>query len=152
MASMPRHVEEPAREIPVVQDCDVCVLGGSCTGVFAAVRAAQMGASVAILFFVSLLTVTRVGVSNTLLLHVNNFYWGFSSEQIGVFMLVIFLSLFPALWLATRGTASIGKRNAAVCSVAGVALTHPIVVLACWRNLLAEGLRELGGLELLDAE
>jgi hypothetical protein len=43
------EILEPARAIPVVQDCDVCVLGGSCTGVFAAVRAAQMGAKVALI-------------------------------------------------------------------------------------------------------
>jgi len=41
-------IQEQPRSVPVVQDCDVCVLGGSCTGVFAAVRAAQMGAKVAI--------------------------------------------------------------------------------------------------------
>jgi len=41
-------IEEKPRSVPVVQDCDVCVLGGSCTGVFAAVRAAQLGAKVAL--------------------------------------------------------------------------------------------------------
>ena len=41
-------IEEKPRNVPVVQECDVCVLGGSCTGVFAAVRAAQMGAKVAL--------------------------------------------------------------------------------------------------------
>ena len=41
-------IREPPRDIPVVQACDVCVLGGSCTGVFAAVRAAQLGAKVAL--------------------------------------------------------------------------------------------------------
>jgi len=41
-------IREAPRSVPVVQDCDVCVLGGSCTGVFAAVRAAQMGAKVAL--------------------------------------------------------------------------------------------------------
>jgi len=41
-------IEEQPRNVRVVQDCDVCVLGGSCTGVFAAVRAAQMGARVAL--------------------------------------------------------------------------------------------------------
>ena len=41
-------ITESPRSILVVQDCDVCVLGGSCTGVFAAVRAAQMGARVAL--------------------------------------------------------------------------------------------------------
>lgn len=34
--------------IPVYNEVDICVLGGSCTGVFAAVRAARLGARVAI--------------------------------------------------------------------------------------------------------
>jgi hypothetical protein len=41
-------IQEPSREIPVVHECDICVIGGGCTGVFAAVRAAQLGASVAL--------------------------------------------------------------------------------------------------------
>lgn len=41
-------LQEPAREIPVVGEFDLCVLGGSCTGVFAAIRAARLGLSVAI--------------------------------------------------------------------------------------------------------
>ena len=48
-ASEANTILEPARTVPVVQECDVCVLGGSCTGVFAAVRAAQSGAKVAII-------------------------------------------------------------------------------------------------------
>ncbi len=40
---------EPAREIPVVLECDLCVIGGSCTGMFAAVRAARLGLSVALI-------------------------------------------------------------------------------------------------------
>ena len=43
-----RTIHEPARELPVVTDVDLCVVGGSCTGVFAAVRAARLGARVAI--------------------------------------------------------------------------------------------------------
>ncbi len=43
-----KTVMEPERAIPVVHETDICVVGGSCTGVFAAVRAARMGASVAI--------------------------------------------------------------------------------------------------------
>lgn len=42
-------VREPARETPVVHECDVCVVGGSCTGVFAAVAAARLGAKVALI-------------------------------------------------------------------------------------------------------
>ncbi len=41
-------VHEPRREVPVIADVDVCVIGGSATGVFAAVRAARLGASVAL--------------------------------------------------------------------------------------------------------
>jgi hypothetical protein len=41
-------IHEEARETPVIHECDICVLGGSCTGVFAAVRAARLGASVAL--------------------------------------------------------------------------------------------------------
>lgn len=41
-------IHEPARETPVVGDFDLCVVGGSCTGVFAAIRAARLGLSVAI--------------------------------------------------------------------------------------------------------
>jgi len=41
-------VVEDARRTPVAAECDVCVVGGSCTGVFAAVRAAQLGADVVI--------------------------------------------------------------------------------------------------------
>lgn len=39
-------IREPAREIPIRDHADVVVIGGSCTGVFAAVRAARMGCSV----------------------------------------------------------------------------------------------------------
>lgn len=34
--------------LPVIDDVDICILGGSCTGVFAGVRAARLGASVAV--------------------------------------------------------------------------------------------------------
>ena len=36
------------QKLPVINEVDICVLGGSCTGVFAAVRAARLGAKVAI--------------------------------------------------------------------------------------------------------
>jgi len=40
------YITEPAKQIPVVYEADVCVIGGSATGVFAAVRAARLGARV----------------------------------------------------------------------------------------------------------
>lgn len=42
-------VREPARDIPVAGEYDIIVAGGGCTGVFAAVRAARLGARVAII-------------------------------------------------------------------------------------------------------
>jgi len=36
----------PAEEVNVAAEADLCVIGGSCTGVFAAVRAARLGAKV----------------------------------------------------------------------------------------------------------
>src|SRR5882757_7608580 len=44
-----KTVHENARETPVWHDVDLCVLGGSCTGVFAAVRAARLGAKVVLI-------------------------------------------------------------------------------------------------------
>lgn len=41
-------INEPARTMPIVWRGDLCVVGGSCTGVFAAVRAARLGLSVAL--------------------------------------------------------------------------------------------------------
>ncbi len=41
-------IREPARHVPVVDDCDLCVIGGGSTGVFAAVSAARLGARVAL--------------------------------------------------------------------------------------------------------
>ncbi|MBN1676669.1 MAG: FAD-dependent oxidoreductase [Kiritimatiellae bacterium] len=42
-------INEPARMTPVAHECDICIVGGSGTGVFAAVRAARLGASVALI-------------------------------------------------------------------------------------------------------
>jgi hypothetical protein len=40
--------ESTAKNLPLAGEFDICVLGGSCTGVFAAVRAARLGAKVAV--------------------------------------------------------------------------------------------------------
>lgn len=48
MNSSSQVIHESAKQIPVVYEADVCVLGGSCTGLFAAIRAARLGARVVI--------------------------------------------------------------------------------------------------------
>ena len=59
-------VRENPRETPVIYDCDICVIGGSCTGLFAAVRAARLGASVALIeangFFGGVATAAKVNI------------------------------------------------------------------------------------------
>lgn len=37
------------KKLPVLNEVDICVLGGSCTGVFAALRASRLGAKVAVI-------------------------------------------------------------------------------------------------------
>ncbi len=39
----------PAEKLPVIEEADICVIGGSCTGVFAAIRAARLGAKVVLI-------------------------------------------------------------------------------------------------------
>ncbi|UCD50733.1 MAG: FAD-dependent oxidoreductase [Phycisphaerales bacterium] len=59
-------IREAPRQTPVVHDCDICIIGGSCTGVFAAVRAARLGASVALVegngFFGGVATAAKVNI------------------------------------------------------------------------------------------
>ena len=61
---------EPPRETPVVHECDICVIGGSCTGVFAAVAAARLGARVALIelngFFGGVATASQVSIWHSL--------------------------------------------------------------------------------------
>ena len=41
-------IHEAARDLPIAAEVDLCVVGGSCTGVFAAVAAARLGLSVCV--------------------------------------------------------------------------------------------------------
>lgn len=43
------YIYEPEKKLPVIAEADLCVVGGSCTGVFAAVRAARLGMKVVLL-------------------------------------------------------------------------------------------------------
>lgn len=42
-------ITEPSRQVPIIHETDICVIGGSCTGVFAAIRAARLGARVTVI-------------------------------------------------------------------------------------------------------
>jgi len=59
-------VHEAPRQTPIAHECDICIIGGSCTGVFAAVRAARLGARVALVeangFFGGVATAAKVNI------------------------------------------------------------------------------------------
>jgi GPH family glycoside/pentoside/hexuronide:cation symporter len=74
--------------------------------------------------------VTAVGMGNTMLLHVSNFVYGFSSEQIGIFMLCIFLSLLPAAWISKRVVHRWGKKHGIIAVTCVMALVGPVPVMA----------------------
>ncbi|MBQ8509536.1 MAG: FAD-dependent oxidoreductase [Clostridia bacterium] len=68
---MDNYIVEPQRKIPVTAEADLCVVGGSCTGVFAAVRAARMGLRVVLVERMNMLggaaTLGLVNIWHTLL-------------------------------------------------------------------------------------
>lgn len=41
-------IKKASIQLPIIEEVDICILGGSCTGVFAGVRAARLGATVAV--------------------------------------------------------------------------------------------------------
>lgn len=43
------YITEPAKKVPLIAKADLCVVGGSCTGVFAAIRAARLGLKVVLI-------------------------------------------------------------------------------------------------------
>jgi GPH family glycoside/pentoside/hexuronide:cation symporter len=78
----------------------------------------------------NLVLVTAVGVSNTMLLHINQFFYGFSSQQTGIFMLCIFLCLFPAAWLAKNFVHRFGKERGVIRLICCMSVIGPIPVMA----------------------
>lgn len=77
----------------------------------------------------SVVLVTAIGISNTMLLHVNLYFYGFSSAQTGIFILSVMLSLFPATWLAMYGGRVFGKAKAIMIYLGAIAILLPVPVL-----------------------
>jgi Na+/melibiose symporter-like transporter len=77
----------------------------------------------------NLVLIVAVGVSNTMLLHVNNFFYGFSSQQTGIFMLCIFLCLLPAAWISKHFVHRFGKERGVIRLICCMAVIGPIPVM-----------------------
>jgi Na+/melibiose symporter-like transporter len=78
----------------------------------------------------NLLVVIAIGMALTMVLHINTFFYGLSSEQMGIYMLSILLALPPASWLAMNGTRLLGKPKAIVRFTLIITLLSPMPVLA----------------------
>jgi Na+/melibiose symporter-like transporter len=78
----------------------------------------------------NLLVMIAIGIALTMVLHINTFFYGLSSEQMGIYVLSIFLALPPASWLAMKGTRLLGKPKAIVRFTLIITLLSPIPVLA----------------------
>jgi Na+/melibiose symporter-like transporter len=93
-----------------------------------------------VLLMGNLVMVVAMGIGNTMVIHVNTYFYGFSSEQIGVFMLCVLFSLIPAALLAVKGAHYLGKRHAIVKIIIMVAVVGPIpVVLKMYGFMPAKG-------------
>jgi len=77
----------------------------------------------------NLVLIVAVGIGNTMLLHINSFFYGFSSEQTGIFMLCIFLSLFPAAWIAKYFQYRFGKEGGIIRILCIMAVIGPMPVM-----------------------
>lgn len=86
--------------------------------------------SARIIIVANLILISALGVSNTMLLHINSFFYGFSSEQTGAFMMCIFLALIPASLLAVQGTKRLGKPRSMVVFLTLTAVLGPIPIVA----------------------
>jgi Na+/melibiose symporter-like transporter len=82
--------------------------------------------SARVLLAANLVMITAMGVGNTMFIHVNTYFYGFSSEQTGVFMLCVLAALVPASWIAMKWTRVLGKRRAIVYMITAVAVLAPI--------------------------
>jgi Na+/melibiose symporter-like transporter len=86
--------------------------------------------SARIFLLANLVIAVGIGMILTMVLHINTFFYGFSSEQMGIYMLFGFLALAPASWLAIKGTRLLGKPKSIMRFASILTLLGPIPVLA----------------------
>lgn len=82
------------------------------------------------LFISSLFSAMAAGVSTSLNIYFNTYFWGFGTDQIGLLVLPLFLSAGAALVLAPKLSIGIGKKTAAigVAAVAFIGAPLPIAL------------------------
>ena len=91
-----------------------------------------------VLLLSNLVMISAMGIGNTMLIHVNTYFYGFSSQQIGIFMLCVLVALVPASSIAMKWTRAYGKRAAIVKMILVIAVIGPIPFILHILGLLPE--------------
>ncbi len=87
-----------------------------------------------------LISASVVGMTSTLVLHINTYIYGFSAVQQGTFMLSVLIAIIPSVLLAKWGTKKLGKPIAARnFYILGSVIAAPMVVLAAYGFLPDKG-------------
>jgi GPH family glycoside/pentoside/hexuronide:cation symporter len=95
------------------------------------------------LFISAIFSAMAAGITTSLNVYFNTFFWEFSSEQIGLLTIPLFFSAVLALVLAPRFSQHLGKKRAAI-GVASVAfLLAPLPILLRLLGLFPENGTEL---------
>ncbi len=91
-----------------------------------------------VLLLSNLVMISAMGVGNTMLIHINTYFYGFSSQQIGIFMLCVLVALVPASSIAMKWTKAYGKRGAIVKMILIITVIGPIPFILHILGLLPE--------------
>ena len=82
-----------------------------------------------VLFFSAICTAMAAGVSTSLNIYFNTFFWGLTSEEMGLLNLPLFISAGVALLVAPKLSIRVGKKYAAIIMAATAFFAAPLVIV-----------------------
>ncbi len=91
------------------------------------------------LFIATMFGFTATGLSNALSVYFSTYFWGFSSIQIALLTLLIFLSVFVGAAIAPAVTRRLGKKRGAVTIGAIMIFTAPMAIVLRLLGILSGG-------------
>jgi glycoside/pentoside/hexuronide:cation symporter, GPH family len=91
------------------------------------------------LFATSIFAFTAAGLTSALSVYFSTYFWGFTSIQIGLLTLIIFLSVFVGAAVAPPLTRSLGKKTAAIALCVATLLVSPLAILLRLTGVLEMG-------------
>ena len=97
--------------------------------IFAELKVALTNKSFVILFFGNLTLSLAWGLSNSLALYVNTYFWELKAMQIGLLLPIYFISTMLAFYLTPRLVQFFDKRTIVMVAILGVALITPVAFI-----------------------